>query len=198
MSNLCDGVGGKHLYGGNASSWSFVSDRFGNPNSAIYFNNSYLQAPSGTYFSGDFTITAWVYFYSFTDFPSLFDFSNGLWADNVLLGIQDSCIRFLVTVGDWTPLFSSSEISLSTWYHVAVGMKGSKGFLYINGNLSSIGTLPIPQNVYRVSNFIGWDNFGDSYLNAILDEIKIYEIALSADEINQDMSIGGNNSKQIL
>ena len=196
MSNLCDGVGGKHLYGGsyNGQGWSFVSDRKGNPNSAIYFKKSYLQVPASTYFSGDFTITAWIFFYSFTSFPSLFDFANGLWANNVLLGIQDSYLRFLVTVGDWTPLFSSTQISLNTWYHVAVGMKGSTGYLYINGVLSSSGTLPLPQNVYRKSNYIGWDNFNDSPSNAVYDEIKIYNTSLSATNVNLDMSIGSNNS----
>ena len=62
MSNLCDGIGGANLYGG--SSYSFTADRFDNPNSAIYLKNGYLQVPSGTYFTGDFAITAWIYLFA--------------------------------------------------------------------------------------------------------------------------------------
>ncbi len=60
MSNLSDVVGGANLFGG--SSYSFVSDRFNSSNSAIFFNQGYLQVPTGVYFSGDFTFTAWIYF----------------------------------------------------------------------------------------------------------------------------------------
>ena len=45
MSNLNDLVGDANLRDG--SNYSFVSDRFNNPNSAIYFNNGYLKIPSG-------------------------------------------------------------------------------------------------------------------------------------------------------
>jgi hypothetical protein len=40
--------------------YTFVSDRLNTPNSAIYFNNGYLQASTATYFNGDFTVSGWV------------------------------------------------------------------------------------------------------------------------------------------
>ena len=40
MSNLTDLISGANLFGGG--NYSFVSDRFGSPNSAIYFNQGFL------------------------------------------------------------------------------------------------------------------------------------------------------------
>ena len=53
----------------------FVADRLGAPNSAVYLNAGYMQAPSDIYFSGDFSATAWVYVMCAC--TRLFDFGNG-------------------------------------------------------------------------------------------------------------------------
>ena len=198
MSNLCDGVGGTNLNGG--SSYSFSTDRFNNSNTAIYFDNGFLQAPAGTYFSGDFTITAWFYLLSYQNpgvcCPQILDFGNGAFTNNVMLGFQQNLLRFAIVVGgSFNQLWSSVQINLNTWYHVAAVMKGSTGYIYLNGVLSSYGTLPTPENVYRKRNLIGWDNFFDSQSKAIYDEIKIYNIAFSPTNISLDMSIGADNSK---
>jgi len=63
MSNLSDIVGKADLY--NGLNYYFVSDRFCTPNSAIYFKNGFLQVPAGVYFSGDFSVTAWIYLKSY-------------------------------------------------------------------------------------------------------------------------------------
>lgn len=49
-----DEIGGAHLFGGQ--NYRLVNDRFGNPESAVLFDQGYLQAPEGFYFRGDFTI----------------------------------------------------------------------------------------------------------------------------------------------
>jgi hypothetical protein len=60
-SSLNDYVSAQNLvaYG----SPSFMADRFGNSNGALKrtTTSSYWMAPAGVYFSGDFTITGWVY-----------------------------------------------------------------------------------------------------------------------------------------
>jgi hypothetical protein len=86
MSNLSDLVGGANLFGGG--NYSFVSDRFGSPNSAIYFNKGYLQVPEGVYFSGDFTVTAWIFLKSYQSWSRIFEFGNGRDSDNVGLAMN--------------------------------------------------------------------------------------------------------------
>ncbi len=63
MDNLNDVIGGANLFKG--FSYSSDLDRFCSPNAAIYFNQGYLQVPEGVYFSGDFTVTAWIYLKSY-------------------------------------------------------------------------------------------------------------------------------------
>ena len=89
-------------------------------------------------------------------------------------------------------------IILNSWNHVAAVLKGTTGYIYINGVLSSSGTLNRPDNVNRVKNNIGADTWGDAVLNGTYDEIKIYNTALSVANINLDMSIGANNSMSLL
>lgn len=48
MSNLFDTIGGATLYGGQG--YSFVADRFGQPNMAVSFQNGYLEIPEGLIF----------------------------------------------------------------------------------------------------------------------------------------------------
>ncbi len=88
MSNLTDLISGSNLFGG--SSYSFTFDRFNSSNSAIYFNQGYLQVPSSVYFSGDFTVTAWIYLKSYKNNSRFFDFGNGAGSDNVLLSMNRS------------------------------------------------------------------------------------------------------------
>jgi hypothetical protein len=80
MNNLTDVIGGAYLFGG--SNYSFVPDRFCSLNSAIYLNKGYLQVPAGVYFSGDFTLTAWIYLKSYQSYSRIFDFGNGEGKDN--------------------------------------------------------------------------------------------------------------------
>jgi len=189
MNNLSDVVGGANLFGG--SSYSFTTDRFGTPNSAIYFNQGYLQAPSGVYFSGDFTVTAWIHLKSYKYFSSILEFSNGMYSDNIdLLMYESTCyLSAYVYRGSSKQYFetslSSIVINLNKWYFVAFVLNNTTGFIYVNGNQIANGTLFVPNNIVRTKNYIAGTSWylTDYNADAIYDEIKIYQGALSSSEI---------------
>ncbi len=83
-------------------------------------------------------------------------------------------------IGKW--FTSTIVINLNQWYFVAFVLQNTTNFMYVNGSLAATGSLPIPNNITRTLNY-----FGRSYLpsapNAIFDEIKIYQGALSANDI---------------
>ena len=194
MSNLTDIVGGNDLFGG--ASYSFVSDRFCSPNSAIYFDQGYLQVSSGVYFSGNFTITAWMIYFSSQSF-SLFDFGNGQSSDNILLEINKRNIfGKIFNRSSSSVIKTTSKINLNKWYFISFVLNGTTGFIYLNGNQVASGTLNVPNNITRKSNYIGKSNT-TVYPNAdaIYDEIKIYQGALSSDYIMNEYQISSNNSK---
>ena len=189
MNNLSDVVGGANLFGG--SKYSFTTDRFGIPNAAIYFNQGYLEVPSGVYFSGDFTVTAWIYLKSYKYFSSILEFSNGMYSDNIDLLMYESTsyLSTYVYKGSSKQYFktssSSTGINLNQWYFVTFVLNSTTGYIYVNGNQIANGTLYVPNNIIRTRNYIGGTSWylTDYNADAIYDEIKIYEGAMPSPEI---------------
>ncbi len=96
-----------------------------------------------------------------------------------------------------TQRYSALTRSLNTWYHVAGVYNASTGALdiYVNGILNDgtlTGTIPASQFNQTVNANIG-RRTGGFYFNGIIDEVRIYNRALSQTEIQTDMNtpIGG-------
>ena len=86
--NYDDTVGTANGYGG--SNAYLTSDRFGVALSALDLSTGYIQIPSGVYFNGDYTVTAWVYIRSFNAWSRIIEVGNGLGSDNVLFALSKS------------------------------------------------------------------------------------------------------------
>lgn len=171
MSDLTDSAGEALLNGG--SNYQFILDRCNNSNSAIYFNNGYLTVPSGVYFYGDFSVTAWINIMSSSSRTIIINFDN-----NILFFIDGQSLYGSTNQGSILKNISSStKLELNTWYHVAFILKGTTGFLFVNGVQVGSGPLLSPLNVVRNSNYIG------KSANAIYDEIKIYQGALTTNQV---------------
>src|SRR6185503_7867734 len=87
--------------------------------------------------------------------------------------------------------------ALNAWYHVAGVYNAAAGTLdiYVNGILDSgslVGVIPPSQFNQTVNVNIG-RRTGGFYFNGIIDEVRIYNRALSQAEIQSDMNtpIGG-------
>jgi hypothetical protein len=194
MSNLSDVIGGANLFGG--SNYSFVSDRFCSQNSAIYFNQGYLQVPEGVYFRNDFTFTAWIYLKSYRSYSRIFDFANGPSSDNVILAMFETTSQihgFTFSGTSQSKINASSIINLNEWYFVSLVLSGTTGFIYVNGNQVVNGTLYVPNNLIRKSNYIGKSNWpSDLNADAIYNELKIYQGAISSNEIMNEYQLNYN------
>src|SRR6185295_15498084 len=93
---------------------------------------------------------------------------------------------------------STNQLPLNQWAHLAATYDGTNGTIYINGNVAGYGPLPVaPPNVLRTNNYIGRSNFGgDGYANAIFDEVRIWNVARTASQIQTEMkrSLSGNEA----
>ena len=96
-----------------------------------------------------------------------------------------------------TQRYSATVRSLNTWYHVAGVYNASTGTLdiYVNGVLNNgtlKGAIPAGQFNQSVNVNIG-RRTGGYYFNGIIDEVRIYNRALSQTEIQIDMNtpVGG-------
>ena len=164
--------------------------------------NGYLQVPPGIYFNGLLTFTAWVYPRAFVKNARLFDFANGAPSDNVLFQIFNTAGLFPVLQVYFGKAFQdmimmrdakvgSLNLFYNDWSHFAIQFDESSFIFYLNGVLSGKRTGAMgPPNVNRTLNYIGKSNWGgDPNVNAILDEVRIYNRVLTQSEIFELMSL---------
>ena len=193
-NNYDDPIGKANLF--NGLNYTLTTDRFGNPNSALDLANGYLQVPSGVYFSGKFTFTAWVYMRSFGKYSRLFDFGNGAPMNNVFLAMCNSVdlLPYLnvYSTTSFQDMVLPRDIQVAKlnlfykdWSHLAVQFDGGSFLFYLNGILTGKRTgASGPPNVNRTLNYFGKSNWvADSNVDAIFDEIRIYDRVLSQSEI---------------
>lgn len=139
--------------------------------------------PSG---SGDRTIAFWVNGSNMAvGNTMLFGWGNlaGQEMSSIVLGLGNAPSRKVGFWG-WSADFESvSTLSDDTWYHVAFTLSGTSGDIYINGALDNSATLPVLNTPTGTNLFFG--NFSGIMGNfdGLLDEVTVYDRALSATEI---------------
>ena len=170
---------------------------------ALSFNgagqtNQYLAVPAGDWFGEEFTIEAWVYPRSYQFSSCLLDFGNAPDADNLVAFLSFESTGMPVLAGYngeyGTPIKRSSvwsrkKIPLHTWTHLAFTReKAGLGHIYLDGAHVASGLLYPPRAVPRTNNFIGRSNWRTrAGADAILDDIRLWNVARSAEDIRREM-----------
>ena len=187
----------------NGAAWTT-----GHSNNAVSLSGSsqYVTLPNNitTNLTGDFTIATWVYLNATTMWPRIFDFGVG----NVPTSGAPSTpvrymfltpwgasggVRFSITTGGngaEQQVNGASALPASGWHHVAVTLAGTTCSIYVDGALSGSGTITLTpaqlgsttQNWIGRSQFSNWPN-NDPYLDALVDDFRIYSGALSAAQV---------------
>jgi len=148
-----------------------------------------------------FTLHAWVYKTATKDARIIYKNNAGNIGHPVfgLASGSDNAIRCRLRASDGTGVdYSAGSISLNTWTHVACTYDGSNVRVYKDGvqvgSTSKTGTLAATNDVA----VIGQNEAGtsvDRHWPGRIDEVRIYNRALSQSEIQQDMNtpIGGGS-----
>ena len=161
------------------------------PLNALRFSGTsdYATLSSGVYFNGNFTIECWVYPTLYTRWSRVIDFGNGAANNNVLFSIANGDSQRPAVHVSGLQFQALNPIPLNQWTHIAVTLNGTSGTIYVNGVASSTGYLPVPANVVRNNNYIGRSNWGtgDADPSAIYDDLRIWNVARSASEIQSKM-----------
>jgi hypothetical protein len=91
---------------------------------------------------------------------------------------------------------SSSTLSLNTWSHVAGTFDGASLRLYVNGSLE--GSTSVSGSINQTDSYltIGGNDLEPEWFAGLIDEVRIYNRALSQGEIQADMNspIGATSS----
>jgi hypothetical protein len=174
-----------------------TSDRFGNANSAYSFDGvddaiSFATVPMTNV--DNFTLMAWVN-------PALFDPANQFNKMIISLGPGNNGYNMgmgnnngsgagnqlggLYNLVSWLPsgtFFSS----INTWYHAAMVRESGITKFYLNG-VQAPNTFSQSPNAFTTNFQIGGQDFDPThYWNGKVDEVKIYNVALTAVQILQE------------
>jgi hypothetical protein len=164
---------GNANHGTENGGMGYTTDRFGNSGSAASFDGDDdevtvdLASPTSS-----LTFSAWINYKetALNDFHSILEFGD----DSPFFGISGGQLMLFNAVQD------DQQITLNSWIHVAATSTSGAAELYINGvNVASGTDTPV---LTGTSLKIGGAN-GDVYFEGDLDEIRIYNRALSAAEM---------------
>jgi hypothetical protein len=169
---------------------AFVAGKYG---SAMSLNgaNQYAMVPAGI-MAGvtNFTIAVWVYWNGGNAWQRIFDFGND--PTNYMFltpGSGGGTLRFAISTNSYSSeqTLETSTLPVGQWRHVAVTRNGNAARLYTNGVLAVSGTVTIaPASFNPVLNNLGMSQYpGDPFFNGRLDELYIYNYALSDLEITR-------------
>jgi gliding motility-associated-like protein len=109
-------------------------------------------------------------------------------------GTSDRKVVFEATGGTF---ISTTSIPNNTWTHVAVSVaSGGAATIYINGVASGTGTVTIPSNSNSI-NVGAFGNNGYFYFNGSMDEVRIWNVAKSAAELNNNKNLDVTGSPNL-
>lgn len=177
-------------YHANKNGTEEAADALGNPASAYSFSSGediiFVENEASLNFEDAITLSFWVSAASVQH--EAFILSHGSWEERWKVSITpERKLRWtLKTSTGVVDLDSSFPLAINQFYHVAVVYTGYGLEIYIDGILDTFsehsGTI---QTTDQAITF-GQKGLDDSrfYLNGILDEVRIYDKALSPDEVS--------------
>ncbi len=180
---------------GTVNGASLATDRFGNPNQAYSFDgiNDYIQINDNPLFSshsgGQFRMSAWVNVISFntdahhqTRQPIISKGNANDW-EWAMYSLDDATVEssFWDSAGNGHSEITGGSLTLNNWHHIEISFVDNvSNLIYLDGILvSSSNVFSSSANDGSTPIWIGGRQDGQ-YLNAIIDDVRIYDDALSS------------------
>ncbi|MBC8096113.1 MAG: family 43 glycosylhydrolase [Akkermansiaceae bacterium] len=149
-------------------------------------NSNYVSLPIAL--ANASTFAAWVKWNGGGDWQRIFDFGSGT-SKYLFLTPRafNGRMRFGIRNGGAEQIIEAlTALPTNSWAHVAVTLDGTRGTLYLNGNVAAISNnITIrPWEILARSNYVGESQFAaDSTWNGKLDSFRVFGRALSSNEI---------------
>jgi gliding motility-associated-like protein len=178
-----------------------IANPAGNFGNALNFdgiNDAVLLDANSPAFQNTITIETWVKALNNTNDKNILSWGYALdgvfnWNDNVQLRLSGHKLEWGMhsysnNVG-WQSVTSNKNIDDGVWHHIAIVKDGNTSRMYIDGKLEATQTMTHTMTVNR---FVIGAAFGGStnsqFFNGSLDELRIWNAALTLDEIRSRMN----------
>lgn len=153
-------------------------------------SKQFLQLPATVATSRELSFSTWVYWTGGSNWQRLFDF--GLDTDHYFFVTpkngSTSRMRIAIKNGA-SEQFADASVALATnsWQHVAAVVADDGISLYLNGEkVATLNTTDRPADFMPIFNYVGRSQFrADPMLKARIDDVRIYNYALSQDELTR-------------
>ena len=171
---------------------NLTEDRFGNENSAYYFDgiNDNISITNTTVlnFQNAITISFWMKVEQLFD-REAFPISHGSWENRWKISIiPDHRLRWTIkTSSGIKDLDSSTKLDANIWYHIVTLFDGDDIEIYINGELNSHGSFSGKIFTTDIDLTIGQILPSNTAYNfkGIIDDVRIYDSAISESQIEK-------------
>ena len=173
---------------------SWVDGKFGK---ALSFDGSddYVDCGTNIVITTAITIEAWINPSAFTNYDAIV--ANFVWPINPegysfrVMANGKLVWRAVLSGNSAYSITSDSTMEAGNWYHVVLTHDASCTRLYINGILEKEDTPGGTIVNLGKSLKVGWDTYAaDRVFNGIIDEVRIWDEALSGDDIGESYSLG--------
>ncbi|MHC5055498.1 MAG: LamG domain-containing protein [Planctomycetota bacterium] len=152
--------------------------------------DDYVGLPEGfADFTGGFTVAVWAYPMAVKNWGRFVDLGNGPGTNVIALARHKALSDLVLLVENrpklWRGLTAAGALRLYEWQHFAATIdERGNAVVYRNGTAVQVGNVGVPARAERVRNYIARSNYAqDSYYAGGMDDVRIYDRALSADEI---------------
>lgn len=174
-------------YGGT----SFIAGKVGPKAIALNGSDGFIQLPSTLANQQEISVSLWVYWKGGPPKQHIFDFGNGE-LENMFITPSTSVIsgklRFAIKNGGNEQQLNTTRLVIGKWTHLTITLGKSEVRFYLNGEIvdesSNISINPL--DFKPVLNYIGRSQYAsDPLFNGYIDDFRVYNYALSPDEVAQ-------------
>lgn len=161
---------------------------------SLYLLSQFAQLPYTVANSDELTVSMWVNWRaSTTQWQRIFDFGTDSEHYMFLTPYNSYTNRMRFAIkngGDEQYIDCPAKLSAYQWKHIVVVMGKEKTSIYLDGTevASSTGITIKPSDIRPMMNYLGRSQFlSDPLITAFYDDVRIYNYALSADEVKEVM-----------